>query len=57
MIAAFRNLFLFFIFNILAALCSRGQENFRAVHWGLAEKMPVAPAFGMIKDVNGFMWV
>ncbi|MFI5157186.1 MAG: two-component regulator propeller domain-containing protein, partial [Chitinophagales bacterium] len=52
-------------------LCSLGtiesiaqkQQNdfapyqYRAVHWGIEEKMPIYPAFGMIKDMNGFLWI
>jgi signal transduction histidine kinase/ligand-binding sensor domain-containing protein len=57
MMIPFRNHFLLFISILLASLPSLAQENFRAVHWGVAENMSVYPAYGMIKDVNGFMWI
>ncbi len=52
-----RNLILLAFSIFSAALPALAQEKFRAVHWGVEEKMAVAPAFGMIKDVNGFLWI
>jgi signal transduction histidine kinase len=57
MMRPFRNHFLLVIFISVACLHVPAQDNYRAVHWGIEEKMSVDPAIGMIKDVNGFLWI
>ena len=43
-------------FFLLSHLTGDAQEKFRAVRWSTDEKMTPVPAFGAIKDQNGFMW-
>jgi len=43
-------------FFVLLHLFGNAQEKYRAVRWSRDEKMTPVPAFGAIKDQNGFMW-
>src|SRR5687767_1099928 len=42
---------IFFSLNISA------QEKYRAVHWTLEDGLSQAVTTGIIKDVNGFLWI
>ena len=50
------------IFFVVISCCAfyflHAQQNrYRAVHWGYDEGLSNATIAGMIKDVNGFLWI